>query len=35
VVVKVNCPFVENCEEGDLRIYQSGGWCWVTNGKWQ
>ena len=35
VVIKVKDTFVTNCEEGGWRMYQSGGWCWVTNGKWQ
>ena len=35
VVAKVKYTFVVNCEEGAWRMYQSGGWSWVTNGKWQ
>jgi len=34
VATRVNSTFMANCGEGSLRIYQSGGWWWVRNGKW-
>ena len=35
VVIKVRGTFATNCEKGGWRIYQSGGWWGVENGKWQ
>ena len=33
LVAKVKYTFVVNCEEGAWRMYQSGGWWWMSNGK--
>jgi len=35
VVVQVEGTFMINCGKGGWRIYQSGGWWGVENGKWQ